>query len=131
MKNIKHRQWICALIVSTLVLAGCGSQSLAQPPQHVFSCDIDTESYGFEITGEEGMVTTTSNNETTFFEYDDSGQMSGISVQVDRDMLFEDSQNNYHIEGTINIDLSTDEVSYDITATGDSFDDSPQTCKYP
>jgi hypothetical protein len=94
-------------------------------------CDINTENYGFEITGETGSVQTTYNNEGKSFNYDSSGNMIGITISVNRDLFFTDSQHSYHIEGTITVDQITNEVSYDISATGDAFGNSPQICRKP
>lgn len=94
-------------------------------------CDINTQSYGFEITGETGAVQTTYNNEAKSFNYDSSGMMTGITISVNRDLLFTASQHDYHIEGTITVNQTTNEVTYDVTATGAAFGDSTQTCKKP
>jgi hypothetical protein len=145
MNSKKQSQWMIFLIVITLILAGCGGQSLFQPaatatpapptatptPKYVMKCNITTQKYGFEITGETGTVTQTSNNEATNYEYDSSGQTSGITVNVNRDLAFDDTQHKYHIEGTIKLNPITNDLTYDITATSDVFGDSPQTCKKP
>jgi hypothetical protein len=94
-------------------------------------CDINTQEFGFGITGETGTVITTYHNEGTNYEYDSSGQRSGITINVNRDLVFENNQHKYHIEGTIKLNPITNELTYDITATGDTFDNSPQTCKKP
>jgi hypothetical protein len=113
-----------------------GTQSQPISPQQptptpacTFKCDIDTQQYGFEITCESGSVSTTFNNESTHYNYDTSGQMSGTTLDINRDFLFQTNQHKDHIEGTITIDQLTNTVSYEITASGDSFGDSPQTCK--
>jgi hypothetical protein len=145
MNSKKLSQWMVILTITILLLAGCGGQSLFQPaqtatpipptatdtPKYSFKCNIDTQEFGFEITGETGTVTTTSNNEATNYEYDTSGQKSGITVGVNRDLLFENSQHKYHVEGTIKLNPITNELTYDITATGDAFGNLPQTCKKP
>ena len=120
-----HR--LIGLAFVLLLLAACGT---SPTPEYSLKCNITTEEYGFEITGETGSVESTSNNETKTIEYD-SGQMTGATVAVNRDLLFTDSQHKYHIEGTITVDQTTNQVTYDITATGDAFGDSPQTCKKP
>lgn len=127
------------LIITALLLAGCGGQSLFQPaetatptpPPYSLKCNITTQEFGFDIIGETGTVTQTSNSEATNYEYDSSGQTSGITVNVNRDLVFENNQHKYHIEGTIKLNPITNELTYDITATGDTFGDSPQTCKKP
>ena len=132
------------LIIISLLLVGCGGQSIIQPittatpipptatatPMFVLKCDINTDTYGFEIIGETGTCEY-SYNETTNYEYDDSGQMSGITVNVNQDLSYENNQHEYHIRGTIKINPITNELTYNITATGDTFGNSPQTCKYP
>jgi hypothetical protein len=125
--NIKKPSlWMIVLIVPALLLAGCGGTS-----KYALKCDINTENFSFEITGEKGTVATTSNGETSNYDYDDSGVLSGVTVAVNRDMVFEDTKHSYHIEGTITLKQATNEVTYNITATGDSFGKSVQTCKNP
>ena len=140
MNNRKLSQCMFFLIITILLLVGCSGQVTVKPTEtatsqstskYTLKCNIDTQNYGFEITGETGTVTTKSNNETTNYNYDSSGQMSGVTVAVNRDLLFENSQHNYHIEGTITVNQITNGITYDITATGDTFGNSPQTCKKP
>jgi len=57
--------------------------------------------------------------------------MIGIFISVNRDLLFADGQHSYHIEGTITVDQITNEVSYDISTTGDAFGNSPQIRRKP
>jgi hypothetical protein len=147
MNSKKLSQWMVILIVTMLLLAGCGGKSLFQPaetatpipptatatPKYALKCNINTQEYGFEITGEDetGTVTESRNNEATNYEYDSSGQTSGLIINVNRDLVFENNQHKYHIEGTIKLNPITDDLAYDITATSDVFDNSPQTCKKP
>ena len=109
-------------LVSALILltAGCGGG-------YALECNIDTEQYGFVITGEDGPITVKTQGERTSTFYDD-GKMSSISVEVNRTLTFEDSGNSYDIVGDIHVDFQTDVVEYDITATGDTFTE-PQTCQ--
>ena len=142
-KNLSQLMFV--LIITILLLAGCGGQTPVQPTEtatpipptatdtskYVLKCSINSESYGFEITGETGAVQSTFNNETTGYEYDTSGQISAITVSVNRDLVYENNKHAYHIEGSIIVKQATNEVTYNITATGDTFGDSPQTCKKP
>lgn len=57
--------------------------------------------------------------------------MTGIIINVNRDLVFEETQHTYHIEGTITLDPVSDELNYDITATGDAFGVTAQTCHQP
>jgi len=114
------------LILATLLSSGCGGS-----PTYALKCNIDTQQYGFEITGETGNFTESMNNEATSYEYDTSGQVSGLTVNIDRDLVFDDNQHEYHIGGTIKLNPMTNELTYNITATGDTFGDAPQTCKMP
>ncbi len=111
-----------------LLSSGGNAPSTAQ---YALKCNIDTQGFGFAVTGETGAVTTTLNSEKTSYDYDDSGQMSGVTVNVNRDLLYEESQHSYHITGTVSVKQATNEVAYDITATGPAFGDTPQTCKKP
>lgn len=147
MNGKKLLRWEFVLILITLLLSSCGPGQMFGPtqtpipptatntpiPSYKLKCDINTESFGFGITGEDetGTVTESRNNEATNFEYDTSGQKSGITVNVNRDLVFESNQHKYHIEGTIKLNPITNELTYDITATSDVFGDSPQTCKKP
>jgi len=133
------------LIMVLLLLAGCSGQSLFQPaetatplpptptetPKYALECTIDTQQYGFGIKGETGPVTESRNSEVTNIEYATSGQQSGLTINVNRDLDFENTQHKYHLEGTIKLDMIANEVTYDITATSDVFGDSPQTCHKP
>jgi hypothetical protein len=113
------------LITMTLLFVGCGGT------KYELKCNINTQEYGFEIVGETGSTETTFHDESTSYNYDPSGILAGLTVTVNRDLLFTNSQHLYHIEGTITINQTTNEVAYDITATGDTLGGSPQTCKKP
>lgn len=113
------------LIIIAMTFVGCGGT------KYELKCDINTQEYGFEIVGETGATETTFHDESTSYNYDPSGILAGVTVAVNRDMLFTESQHTYHIEGTITVNQTTNEVTYDITATGDAFGNSPQTCKKP
>jgi hypothetical protein len=148
-ENMKKKRLVAqvsSLFFVMLVIYGCRALSslpipISPPLQTVTSmpstakfnlkCNISAQDFGFEITGETGSIQSTFNNETTSYNYDTSGQMTGITVAVNRDMFFESSQHKYHIVGTITVNQITNEITYDITATGDAFDNSPQTCKKP
>jgi len=96
-------------------------------PTCALQCSIDTESYGFDFTCESGPVSKEMNN-TTQLKYD-SGQVSQVTVQVDQKQTYSSSGNTYNIAGTIMVDVTAGNVSYDIQATGGEFGDTPQTCK--
>lgn len=113
------------LVIFTFALAGCGGATYS------LKCNIDTESFDFSIEGEKGASETSFNNESQSYTYDPTGQMSAITVTVNRDVTFEESKHKYHIEGTITLDIKTDGLTYDITGTGDAFGNTPQTCKKP
>jgi hypothetical protein len=145
MNSRKLLQWMFVFILIVLLLSSCGPGQMFGPtqtpipptatntpvPSYKLKCDINTETFGFDITGETGTVTQTSNNEATNYEYDSSGQTSGITVNVNRDLVFESTQHKYHIEGTIKLNPITNDLTYDISATSDVFGNSPQTCKKP
>lgn len=122
-------------IIVSLLLAGCGGKASTQPketaPEHELKCNINTQEFAFKITGETGEVEITFNNESDIYNTDSSGVITGVTTTVNRDLLFTSSQHKYHIEGTITVNETTNEVTYDITATGDTFGDTPQTCKKP
>jgi hypothetical protein len=124
--NPKQRTLVILILVASLLLSGCAAK-----PSYTLKCDINTESFGFEITGETGPLQSTFNSESQNYEYDTSGQISAITVNVNRDLLYETSKNTYHIEGIITVKKATNEVTYAVTATGDALGNSPQTCKAP
>lgn len=150
MNTKKLSQWVIILIATSLLLAGCGGKvpvplketatpipptttnlSVQSTSKYILKCNIDALNYSFEIIGETGTVQSTFNNEKTSYDYDPSGQMSGITLSVNRDLLFKNNQHSYHIEGTITVKQATNEVTYDIIATGNTFGNSPQICKKP
>lgn len=119
------------LIIVSLLLAGCGGKASPPSPEHELKCNINTQEFAFGFTGETGEVEITFNNETDTYYTDSSGVITEVTTNVNRDLLFTSSQHKYHIEGTITVNEKTNEVTYDITATGDTFGDTPQTCKKP
>lgn len=119
------RMLVLILVVSVLLFTmGCSGGSNS----YSLECNIDTEQYGFNIDGEEGPVSIQTLGESTKSMYDPNGNMISIAVEVNRTLTFEESGNSYTIVGSINIDFQTDTVKYDITTTGDTFEE-PQTCK--
>ncbi len=97
-------------------------------PACELKCNIDTESYSFEITCESGTVTNEMSNSTSV-EYDPTGQVSKAIVTVDQNQTYSSSGNTYHLVGTITAYLIAGYAEYDIEATGGVFGDTPQTCK--
>jgi hypothetical protein len=97
-------------------------------PVFALECNITTEDFEFNILGESGPVEITSNGETTSYHFSNSN-VDSITVEINRDMVYNDSNNSYHLEGTIDVDLTTNDLSYSITATGATFGSLPQTCQ--
>lgn len=91
-------------------------------------CEIDTQQCGFKISGEDGPISVQTKGEKTQSKYDANGQIQSVMVEVNRTLTFEDSGNSYTVVGSINLDPENETVSYDITATGDTFED-PQSCQ--
>ena len=122
MKRYKLAQ---VVLISALILltAGCGGGG----SDYTLECNIDTEQYGFKITGEEGPITMQTQGESTSTDYID-GKMSAIDVEINRTLTYENSGNSYELVGDIRVNFVTGVVEYDITATGDTFTE-PQTCK--
>ena len=126
------KKTVLLLIATLIVTVSCQPAPTPVPPTPTpipFKCNITTESYGFEIVGESGQVSTTMHDEATSYQYAPSGQRSGITVNINRDLTFTNSKNTYKIVGKIILDLIANSVSYDITATGGTFGNNPQTCK--
>lgn len=122
MKSAKKILFV--LLVSLLLLTACGGGGASTGE---FICNIDTEGYGFEFSGEEGPATIQNHGETTTANYDPSGKQTGVMVEVNRTVTFENSGNSYTIVGQIEVDFLNEEASYDVTATSDVYDE-PQTC---
>jgi YD repeat-containing protein len=116
-----------------LLVAACGGAAAgptATPtPACALECDVDTEGYSIGISCESGPVTVAHEGESTEYEYDASGQRTGILVSIDRERTYENSQNTYDIVGTIEVDLIQDTADYEIVVTGGAFGDTPQTCE--
>lgn len=90
-------------------------------------CNIGTESYSIEITCESGSTTTEYNNESTEYQYDSYGKLSGLKLNLNQSRTYENTQNTYQIVGVINVNLTQNTVTHNITVTGGVFND-PQTC---
>jgi hypothetical protein len=107
-----------------LVTTACNLRS----NNYSLECEIDTQQYGFKISGEDGPISVQTQGEKTQSKYDANGQIESVIVEVNRTLTFEDSGNSYTVVGSINLDPKNETVSYDITATGDTFEE-PQTCQ--
>jgi len=131
------------LVVVSFGMSACGSGGLfgptptptpvpptptPTPPPCALKCNIDAESYGFDITCESGSVTKEMSNSTSL-EYDPSGQVSKATVTVNQKQTYSSSGNTYHIVGTITAHLIAGYAEYDIEVTGGAFGDTPQICK--
>jgi hypothetical protein len=126
---VKTKQLLVKLLSlgALLLAAGC-SGAVGGGSSYILECNIDAESYGFSIDGEEGPVSTQTHGESTKSFYDPDGNMTTVSVEINRTMTFDESGNAYDLVGSISVDFRTDTVKYDITASGDPFEE-PQTCK--
>ena len=117
--------WFFGLMMIFILFATAGCGGAKQ--EYTLECNIDTEQYGFKIIGEEGSLTTETHGESRKTEFKD-GKMSSTTIEINRTMTFNDSGNSYDIEGEVSVNFLTEVVTYDITATGDTFDE-PQTCQ--
>jgi len=91
-----------------------------------FTCNIDTENYGFVISCESGKYQIKINYSMKY-GYDDC-KLRTITVDVKRERTYDLTQNVYKISGTIVVDLAENEVTYDIAASGGVYGDMVQTC---
>jgi len=91
-----------------------------------FTCNIDTENYGFVISCESGKYKIKI-NDSMKYGYDE-GKLRTITVDVKRERTYDLTQNVYEISGTIVVDLAENEVTYDIAASGGVYGDTVQTC---
>ena len=95
-------------------------------PDCAVECDIGTDEYSIVITCESGSTTTTYNNESTEYQYDNIG-LSGIKLNLNQSRTYENTNNTYQIVGVINVNLRQNTVTHNITVSGGVFND-PQTC---
>lgn len=115
---------VIALLFSVWILAGCQTA-------RSLDCEISTEQYSFSITGEKGDVQTSYNGESQNYSYDNSGQVSTITININEDLTYLESDHTYHVEGVLTLDVPSNTVTYDITATGDGLAKSGSSCKKP
>jgi len=125
------------MLVLVALVVGCGGDdetamttteaASIESPAHTLECNINTEQYGFMITGEEFPMATQTRGESTQREYD-AGDLATITIEVNRTISFEASGNSYDLIGSINVDFQTSRVRYDIVATSDAFEE-PQSCR--
>lgn len=147
MRNRRRLQQVFVLTLIVLLLTGCG-ETLARPtttptavpptaeptatatPACALECDVGTERYSIVITCESGpMSTVTLQNEKITTQYDSSGNKTEISLNINRERTYENTQNAYVIVGNIKVDLVNSKANYTITATGGAFGDTSQTCR--
>ena len=99
-------------------------------PACALECDVGMENYSIVITCESGaMATKMLEDQTTSTEYDASGNMKSISLVLNQQRTYENTQNAYTIEGYIQVDFVKKKADYRITVTGGEFGDTPQTCR--
>ena len=115
---------ILIIMVSVFTFWQCDKEP--KEPDCAVECDIGTEEYSIVITCESGSTTTTYNNESTEYEYDDSG-LSGLKLNLNQTRTYENTNNTYQIVGVINVNLRQNTVTHNITVSGGVFND-PQTC---
>jgi len=120
--NTKQRFLTILVLVMSIISSGCTSR-------HQFVCNITTENYAFNIVGESGEMTDSLNNQTNI-QYSTSGEKV-ITVDVNEELKYGSSNNTYKIVGKITVDQTSNTVSYNLTATGGAFGNSPQICKKP
>ena len=111
-------------MVSVFTFGLCDKEP--EEPDCAVECDIGTEEYSIVITCESGSTTTTYNNESTEYEYDDSG-LSGLKLNLNQTRTYENTNNTYQIVGVINVNLRQNTTTHNITVSGGVFND-PQTC---
>jgi hypothetical protein len=118
------KRLILIIMVSVFTFWQCDKEP--EEPDCAVECDIGTEEYSIVITCESGSTTTTYNNESTEYEYDDSG-LSGLKLNLNQTRTYENTNNTYQIVGVINVNLRQNTVTHNITVSGGVFND-PQTC---
>ncbi len=91
-----------------------------------WSCDINTETYGFDISCESGKYQVTI-NDSSKYNYD-NGKLKTVSLDIKRERMYENTKNTYVINGTILVDLIEKTVDYNIKVSGGAFGDIEQIC---
>ena len=121
----------CGLFVLAMCLVGCSSDSTTEPQLQTscpFICDCDISSCTMNISCESGSHSTEYRNESTSYDYDDSGRRVMITMDLNRVWTFMDTGNAYTITGTIEWDLVASAVDWNIQAAGGAYGNTPQTC---
>lgn len=95
-------------------------------PGCALKCDIGTDDYSIGITCESGTTTTTFNNQSTEYQYD-NGAVSVITLHLNQTRTYENTKNTYQIVGVITVNKKQNTVTHNITVSGGAFKD-PQTC---
>lgn len=125
MKSTRRLIWL--IMVSVFIFWQCDKEPGEKEPDCEVVCNINTEEYSINITCESGSTTTTYNNESTEYHYDNNGQLSGITKHLSQTRTYENTKNTYQIVGVIDVDLKQNTVTYNITVSGGVFTE-PQTC---
>lgn len=116
------RRLIVLFMVSVFSFLQCEKES-----DCTLECDIGTDEYSILISCESGSTTTTYNNESTQYQYDNMG-VSGIILNLNQSRTYENTNNTYQIVGTIEVNYRTNTVTHNITVSGGAFN-AAQTCK--
>jgi hypothetical protein len=127
LKTPLHR--ILTVLITAILFAGCTNAPAQPAAGNSLKCTITAQDYSFDILGENGTVITTINNEKKAYEYDPSGTVSRVNVAIDRELIYQSSNHAYNLIGTITILIPSDEVAYDISASGILLDPAAKTCQ--
>lgn len=112
---------ILMIVVSIFIFWQCDKE-----PGCALECDIGTDDYSISITCESGSMTTTFNNQSTEYQYD-NGAVSIITLHLNQTRTYENTKNTYQIVGVITVNKKLNTVTHNITVSGGAFKD-PQTC---
>jgi hypothetical protein len=110
-------------------VSGCGPGQILGPtitPVPPLKCNINTEGYHFDIADESGSFRDSFTGQTERGDMK-SGEVVKITLNVNFERVYKESQHKYHFVGTIITNKIANDVTYDIVVTGDTFK-SPQTC---
>jgi len=112
---------ILIIVVSISILCQCDKE-----PDCALNCNIGTDDYSIDITCESGATTTTFNNQSTEYQYD-NGVVSVVKLNLNQTRTYENTNNTYNIVGVITVNKKLNTVTHNITVSGGAFRD-PQTC---
>jgi hypothetical protein len=135
--RVRRSSWPTLFLTLAVTLtAGCSGGPNSSPTSAApceLKCNVTAEGYSFGVSCESGEFSRSSMTGTDY-EYGAGGGMSKANINVDETQVYKSTNNTYKIKGKITLSRSPgarqlDAVSYDISATGGAFGETPRTCR--